>query len=84
MGLPLEILKEGVEDMEGVSGRFEKVANRKSIHVIVDYAHTHDALERVFSIEGDLRDTSPILHRTGGKMITVFGCGGDGTGRSDL
>ncbi|MDO9352025.1 MAG: cyanophycin synthetase, partial [Deltaproteobacteria bacterium] len=54
MGLPLEILKEGVEDVEGVSGRFEMVANRKSIHVIVDFAHTCDALERVLL---GLRDT---------------------------
>ncbi|MBM4338615.1 MAG: UDP-N-acetylmuramoyl-L-alanyl-D-glutamate--2,6-diaminopimelate ligase [Deltaproteobacteria bacterium] len=74
MGLPLEILKEGVETVEGVSGRFEKVANQKSIHVIVDYAHTHDALERVLL---DLRDTLVNGSRTRGKIITVFGCGGD-------
>jgi UDP-N-acetylmuramoyl-L-alanyl-D-glutamate--2,6-diaminopimelate ligase len=43
MGLPLETLKEGVEGLEGVSGRFEKVENQRGIHVIVDYAQTHDA-----------------------------------------
>jgi UDP-N-acetylmuramoyl-L-alanyl-D-glutamate--2,6-diaminopimelate ligase len=74
MGLPLEILKEGVEDVEGVSGRFEKVANRKSIHVIVDYAHTRDALERVLL---GLRDTLAYSSQNRGKIITVFGCGGD-------
>lgn len=74
MGLPLEILKEGVEDVEGVSGRFEKVANRKSIHVIVDYAHTRDALERVLS---GLRDTLAHSSQNSGRIITVFGCGGD-------
>lgn len=74
MGLPLEILKEGVEDVEGVSGRFEKVANRKSIHVIVDYAHTSDALERVLL---GLRDTLAYSSQNRGKIITVFGCGGD-------
>jgi len=74
MGFPLEILKEGVEDVEGVSGRFEKVANRKSIHVIVDYAHTRDALERVLS---GLRDTLAYSSQNSGKIVTVFGCGGD-------
>jgi len=74
MGLPLETLKEGVEGLEGVSGRFEKVENAKGLHVIVDYAHTHDALERVLSgLKGI------VENGTGGrgKMITVFGCGGD-------
>ena len=69
MDLPLRAIQDGVEALEGVSGRFEKVENRKGIHVVVDYAHTHDALERVLlgikSLQGD------------GKIITVFGCGGD-------
>ena len=69
MDVPPQTIKEGVEGLEGVSGRFERVKNRKKINVIVDYAHTHDALERVLlgirSIQSD------------GKIITVFGCGGD-------
>jgi UDP-N-acetylmuramoyl-L-alanyl-D-glutamate--2,6-diaminopimelate ligase len=74
MGLPPEVLKEGVEAVEGVSGRFEKVPNRKGIHVIVDYAHTHDALERVLL---GLKDTQAYASQKRGKIITVFGCGGD-------
>jgi UDP-N-acetylmuramoyl-L-alanyl-D-glutamate--2,6-diaminopimelate ligase len=74
MGLPLETLKEGVEGLEGVSGRFEKVENQRGIHVIVDYAHTHDALERVLL---GLRNILESGSRDNGKMITVFGCGGD-------
>jgi len=74
MGLPLETLKQGVEGLEGVSGRFEKVENRRGVHVIVDYAHTHDALERVLL---GLRDILESGARSNGKMITVFGCGGD-------
>jgi len=75
MDLPLNVVKAGVEALEGVSGRFERVANQKGIHVIVDYAHTPDALERVLLgitrlHEG--RDTTET-----GKIITVFGCGGD-------
>lgn len=51
-----------------VPGRFEKVWNRNGRHVIVDYAHTPDALERVLS-------TARSLCR--GKLSCVFGCGGD-------
>ncbi len=51
-----------------VPGRFEKVWNRDGKHVIVDYAHTPDALERVLG-------TARSLCR--GKLSAVFGCGGD-------
>ena len=74
MDIPLEILKEGIESLEGVSGRFEKLENRKGIHVIVDYAHTRDALERVLL---GLRDILRGAPQRSGKIITVFGCGGD-------
>ncbi|MCX8117185.1 MAG: UDP-N-acetylmuramoyl-L-alanyl-D-glutamate--2,6-diaminopimelate ligase [Desulfobacterota bacterium] len=73
LGLPAEVLKEGIEAVEGVPGRLEKVENRKGIHVIVDYAHTRDALERVLT---GLRETLARSDREG-KIITVFGCGGD-------
>jgi UDP-N-acetylmuramoyl-L-alanyl-D-glutamate--2,6-diaminopimelate ligase len=72
--LPLKTLKEGVEGLEGVSGRFEMVENKRGIHVIVDYAHTHDALERVLS---GLRSILKSGAQPNGKTITVFGCGGD-------
>ena len=69
MEIPLEAVKDGVEALEGVSGRFEKVRNQKRMNVIVDYAHTHDALERVLlGLKSIQRD---------GKIITIFGCGGD-------
>jgi UDP-N-acetylmuramoyl-L-alanyl-D-glutamate--2,6-diaminopimelate ligase len=74
LDLPLKNLKEGIEGLEGIPGRFEIVENKKGIHVIVDYAHTHDALERVLS---GLRSVLENRIQTNGKMITVFGCGGD-------
>ncbi|HXX35044.1 MAG TPA: UDP-N-acetylmuramoyl-L-alanyl-D-glutamate--2,6-diaminopimelate ligase [Thermodesulfobacteriota bacterium] len=74
MEIPLETLKEGVEELEGVSGRFEKVENKRGIHIIVDYAHTHDALERALL---GLRNILGDGTQNSGKMITVFGCGGD-------
>jgi UDP-N-acetylmuramoyl-L-alanyl-D-glutamate--2,6-diaminopimelate ligase len=74
MDLPLETLKEGVEGLEGVLGRFEKVGNTGGLRVIVDYAHTHDALERVLLGLKRIVENGTQNH---GKIITVFGCGGD-------
>ena len=74
MDIPLGTVKNGVESLEGVSGRFEKIGNRRGIHVIVDYAHTHDALERVLLGLKNVLRNSP---GNNGKVITVFGCGGD-------
>ena len=47
LGIPKPIYKEGLRLSNGVSGRFETVPNDKGISVIVDYAHTPDALENV-------------------------------------
>jgi len=74
MGLSLETLREGLEGLDGVPGRFEKVDNPRGIRVMVDYAHTHDALERVLTaLKGILENSAG----GNGKVITVFGCGGD-------
>ena len=51
-----------------IPGRFERFKSKKGFTIIVDYAHTPDALERVIK-------TAKRLTR--GKVITVFGCGGD-------
>jgi UDP-N-acetylmuramoyl-L-alanyl-D-glutamate--2,6-diaminopimelate ligase len=74
MDVPLQKIREGLEGLEGVSGRFEKVENQRGIHIIVDYAHTHDALERALLGLKGILENSP---QNNGKTITVFGCGGD-------
>lgn len=78
MDLSFEVLKDGIESLAGVPGRFERMANRRGIHIIVDYAHTQDALERVLlglkAILGGNRSTGSPEDE---KVITVFGCGGD-------
>jgi UDP-N-acetylmuramyl-tripeptide synthetase len=57
-----------IENFSGVSGRFELIDQGQSFTVIVDYAHTPDGMENVFkAAQGFVR----------GKIICVFGCGGD-------
>lgn len=68
MGFPLEQIKIGILKVGAVPGRFEKVDCGQNFLVIVDYAHTPDALERV------LTNARRLTH---GRLITVFGCGGD-------
>lgn len=83
LGLSLEILKEGIETVRGVPGRLERVENDKGIHVLVDYAHTADALERVLAalralqMEGEATVACAQREQRRGRIITVFGCGGD-------
>ena len=61
-------IAEGIDKLGSVPGRLERVPNRLGITILVDYAHSPDALEKVL---GAVR---PL---TGGKLVTVFGCGGD-------
>jgi UDP-N-acetylmuramoyl-L-alanyl-D-glutamate--2,6-diaminopimelate ligase len=67
-GLELNAIKAGLEGLNFVPGRFEQVKCGQDYSVVVDYAHTPDALERVLSAARKL---------TAGRLITVFGCGGD-------
>lgn len=67
-GLTLEQAIEGIQKIEGVRGRFETVPNRQGYRVVVDYAHTPAGLDNI------LRTARGI---TKGKVIVVFGCGGD-------
>jgi UDP-N-acetylmuramyl tripeptide synthase len=66
--IPLDVIAAGVEAMEPVPGRMELVDEGQPFPVIVDYAHTPDALRRAIQ----------SVRRTGAaNVITVFGCGGD-------
>ena len=58
----------GIEQLQAVPGRLEPVRWTGPFHVLVDYAHTHDALANV------LRAVRAITSR---ELIVVFGCGGD-------
>lgn len=68
LGIPPESVAEGIAQLQKVPGRFEKVEAGQPFSVVVDYAHTPDALERVLkTAKGFCR----------GRLIAVFGCGGD-------
>lgn len=68
MGFDLDKIVEGLQICVGAPGRFERVAHEGDFAVIVDYAHSDDALFNTLKTAKDL---------TNGRIITVFGCGGD-------
>jgi len=68
LNLPLDVIKAGIEDVTRIPGRLEAIPNTAGRFVYVDYAHTPDALENVLS---SLRSIAQ------GRIICVFGCGGD-------
>ncbi|OPZ72550.1 MAG: UDP-N-acetylmuramoyl-L-alanyl-D-glutamate--2,6-diaminopimelate ligase [Firmicutes bacterium ADurb.Bin456] len=68
LGVPAAAIKSALEAAPGVPGRFELVERGQDFAVIVDYAHTPDGLENILK-------TARKIAR--GRLITVFGCGGD-------
>lgn len=68
IGIDIEVALKALQNVKGVAGRFEVVVKKPL--VIVDYAHTPDGLENVLK---SAREITP----TDGKLICLFGCGGD-------
>ena len=68
LGISPEVIVKGIEQQKKVPGRLERVDNEAGVTCLVDYAHTGDALENVL---GTLKKLAI------GRIITVFGCGGD-------
>lgn len=68
LGTSIDSIEKGLSGAEVIPGRLESLENTLGIKVLVDYAHTPDALENV------LRAARPL---TSGNLILVFGCGGD-------
>lgn len=75
LGIPSSMIIEGIARVKGVPGRFEKIDEGQDYTVVVDYAHTEDALRKVLMAARDL--IAKEAQKTRGKIITVFGCGGD-------
>ncbi len=69
LDIPIDAIERGVEGLTGVPGRFEVVSvPTDEVTVVVDYAHTDDALRNL------LETARPLA---AARLITVFGCGGD-------
>jgi UDP-N-acetylmuramoyl-L-alanyl-D-glutamate--2,6-diaminopimelate ligase len=68
LGYSMDVITEALEKCTGAPGRFERVTHAGDFSVVVDYAHSDDALLNVLRTARDV---------TRGRIITVFGCGGD-------
>jgi UDP-N-acetylmuramoyl-L-alanyl-D-glutamate--2,6-diaminopimelate ligase len=68
LGVALDDVVTGIEQLSVVPGRLETVPNTRGLRIVVDYAHTPDALAKT------MQTLKPLAE---GKLITVFGCGGD-------
>ena len=68
LGISLDVICDGLESLKAVPGRLESIENDKDINIIVDYAHSPDALNNV------LHALRPVTKK---RLITVFGCGGN-------
>jgi len=68
LGYSLDVITKAMEKCTGAPGRFERVPHEGDFAVVVDYAHSDDALLNVLRAARDV---------TKGRIITVFGCGGD-------
>jgi UDP-N-acetylmuramoyl-L-alanyl-D-glutamate--2,6-diaminopimelate ligase len=70
-GIGLDAIASGLGSGVSVPGRFESVDAGQDFSVVVDYAHTPDSLDNV------LRAARGMAERSGGRVIALFGCGGD-------
>jgi UDP-N-acetylmuramoyl-L-alanyl-D-glutamate--2,6-diaminopimelate ligase len=69
LGLSNDVIETGIRNLESVPGRFQRIDLRQPFLVIVDYAHTDDALENLIHTARELNPK--------GRIITLFGCGGE-------
>jgi UDP-N-acetylmuramoyl-L-alanyl-D-glutamate--2,6-diaminopimelate ligase len=68
LGLDVQAAIEGILSHPGVPGRFQAIEEGQDFAVLVDYAHTPDSLQRVLETAREIAE---------GRVIVVFGCGGD-------
>ncbi len=68
LGLSEEQIQKGLRELPSVPGRFERVEEGQPFMVVVDYAHTDDALRNIISVARAMKPK---------RVITLFGCGGD-------
>jgi len=71
LGIPSERMQHAIAGMRAVRGRFETYASQRGWTAVIDYAHTPDALAQALAAVKD------IMSNRKGRIITVFGCGGN-------
>jgi UDP-N-acetylmuramoyl-L-alanyl-D-glutamate--2,6-diaminopimelate ligase len=69
LDLPKEVIATGIAQLSAVPGRFERIDVGQPFLVVVDYAHTDDALRNLLATAKELNPD--------GRIVTLFGCGGD-------
>ena len=69
LGLPKDVIAAERQQLAAVPGRFQRIEAGQPFLVVVDYAHTDDALRNLLATAKDLNPD--------GRIITLFGCGGD-------
>lgn len=67
-GISIDKIAEGLNTMENVPGRSEKIVSERGFSVIIDYAHTPDSIKNILITAREY---------TKGRLVIVFGCGGD-------
>ena len=72
MGFPAKAIRDGIESVKSVRGRFERIFSPSGWTAVIDYAHTPDALMKTLEA---IRALLPKDQK--GRVITIFGCGGD-------
>lgn len=68
MGVPANVIKQGLSELKAVPGRFDSIKSMTGFNVIVDYAHTDDAVSKLLT---SVKDLDPK------RIFTVIGCGGN-------
>lgn len=67
LGVPDDKIKSALKTFKGVKGRFERISNKRNLTIIIDFAHTPNALEKILST---------VKAETKGNLIHVFGAAG--------
>jgi UDP-N-acetylmuramoyl-L-alanyl-D-glutamate--2,6-diaminopimelate ligase len=76
-GCSWQAIARGVESLRHVPGRFERVDCSQPFTVVVDYAHTDDALRNLTSLAREFVSRDEVKGGLKARVLTVFGCGGD-------
>ena len=70
LGIDWGSIEKGIENLGALPGRFEKIENDRGLNIVIDFAHTPNALEKVLKLCSKLK-------ASGSRLIVVFGCAGE-------